>query len=157
MMRLIRIVNGKKYLVNAPGWNDDVGSSTQLGHMWLQSNDGNWYDVSLQGSSGSVSININPTPLNWASPGQDFPYQLLFDQSNSKVYQVYLTGTGAGTTLNVSQSAYPNSSSYKPYMLLQSTDSRFYPVYVSGTGPITIQVNQNGGVNMYPAPTTGPI
>lgn len=154
MMRLIRIVNGKKYLVNAPGWNDEVGPASAPGHIWMQSNDGNWYDVSLTGTSGSAAVFINPTPLNWASPlGIDYPFQLLYDQTNGGVYQVYLTGTGAGTTLNVSQSAYYNSSSYKPYLLLQSTDRFFYPLFVSGAGPITVQVNQNGRIDLNRPPT----
>lgn len=150
MDRRIIVSNGKKYLVNCAGWNDDVGSGAPIGTLWIQSiTDGRWYDVTLTGTSASAGIYVNPTPLSWYSPSQDFGYQLL--SYSGSVYQVYLSGSGASASMISSTTPWPISSDYKPYLFLQSTDSNFYSVYVTGSS--TLFVDQNSKINFNRPPT----
>ena len=95
MTKRVIIRNGKKYIVNVPDWGDSgdevgVGPGGPLGTLWMQSiTDGNWYAITLTGTSGSsvnsASLSVNQTPLTWQSPGQDFGYQLLLCPDNNKV------------------------------------------------------------------------
>ncbi len=157
MIKKTIIKNGVKYIVNAPGWNDDVGPGAPAGTLWMQSiTDGNWYAINLIGTSGSTAIYVNPTPLTWQSPGQDFPYQLLYCYQNDNVYQTYLSGSGANVTMSISQTPWPVSGDYKPYLWLQSiTDQYFYAVYAK-SGSITLFVDQNSKKWMYPPPEPYP-
>jgi hypothetical protein len=147
MMRKVVISNGKRYLVTVPGAGDDfgVGPGAPPGVFWMLSNDGNWYQVALTGTSASAVLNINQTPLTWTS--NDLNYQLVGDSGgNGKVYQVYLTGTASVVTLVVSSSAYPISdSNFKPYLNLLSTDGYFYHAYVTGSSTSLI-IDQNSKI-----------
>ena len=147
MIRRTIIKNGKKYLVNAPGWEDGIGSLAPPGTLWEQSiTDNSWYSVNVFGPSGSVVTYVNSTPLTWQSPGQDFGYQLLYNDFDGNVYQVYLSGSGIDADLLISQTPWPLNSDYKPYLFLQSvTDNYFYKVYASGSvGSVELVVDQNG-------------
>ena len=150
MIKKIVISNGKKYMVNTAGWNDDVGPGAPMGTLWMISTDGKWYAVTLTGTSGSAAVAINQTPLGWQAPsiGQDLGYQLL-QHVNGNVYQVYLTGNAGAVTMNVNQTPWTNPLDYKTSLFLKSvTDSCFYNVYVSGGGPIVLSVNQNTKTNL---------
>ena len=149
MNRRIILKNGKKYIVNCSGWNDDVGPGAPAGTLWMQSiSDGLWYEVNITGTSGSTSLYVNPTPLTWQSPGQDLGYQLLLCPDDNKVYQTYLSGSASNVTMSVSQTSWPISSDYKPYLFLTSiTDGYMYPVYIR-SGSIYFEINDNGRVWM---------
>ena len=147
MIKKTVIKNGKKYIVNAPGWEDGIGPSAPAGTLWMRSaTDGKWYFMNVFGPSGSVDVYTDPTPLTWQSPGQDFGYQLLYNYYDGNVYQVYLSGSGAAADIYISQTPWLISSDYKPYLWLQSiTDGYFYEVYASGSiGSVELVVNQNG-------------
>lgn len=132
MIKRIIIRNGKRYVVNTPGWNDGVGPGAPFGTLWEQSTtDNNWYSVNLTGTSGSLSIYVSSS--TWQSPGQDFGYQLV-QANDGDVYQVYISGSGASANLYVSQTSWPIQSNYKPYLILQSiTDGNYYVVSLSTT------------------------
>ena len=87
MVKRVIIKNGKKYIVNTVGYNDDVGPSAPAGTLWMQSTDGNWYQVTLAGTA----ISINQTPLTWVSPGQELGYELVQDTISNNFYQDFLT------------------------------------------------------------------
>jgi hypothetical protein len=145
MDRRVVISNGKKYIVNCAGWNDDVGPSASPGTLWMRSiTDDRWYSVTLTGTSASTAIYVNPTPLSWYSPGPDFGYQLL--SYSGSVYQVYLSGSGASARITASTTPWPISSDYKSELFLQSTDSNFYSVYV--TGSKSLFVDQNSKISL---------
>ncbi len=144
MIRKIVIRNGKKYIVNTAGWNDDVGPGGPAGTLWMQSTDGNWYTVSLTGTSGSAAISINQTPLTLTT--NDIGYQYLYGTGNS-AYQVYLSGNAGSVTINVNPSPISTVSDYKPYFNLQSTDGYFYQIYLSGSSNV-LTVNQNSGIQI---------
>lgn len=130
-MKRIIISNGKKYVVNTPGWNDEVGPGSPPGTLWLQSEtDGLWYEVKLTGAPAS-SFYVNPTPLTLAT--NDLGYQYVLS-SDGNVYRIYLTGTGTGATVMLDPTALPTSLNYKSNLYLQSvTDEKGYGVYVQGT------------------------
>lgn len=131
MIQKIVINNGKKYVVNAPGWNDDVGPGAPTGVLWLKSiTDSMWYEVKLTGSPAS-SFSVNPTPLTLST--NDLGYQLL-QSTNGNVYQVYLSGSGAGVTVLLNTSPWPVDDDFKSNLFLQSkTDGFGYSVVVQGT------------------------
>lgn len=131
MERRIVISNGKKYVVNTPGWNDEVGPGSPPGTLWLKSvTDSRWYEVKLTGAPAS-SFYVNPTPLPLTT--NDLGHQYVLS-SNGNVYRVYLTGTGAGATVTLDTTALPATLNYKSNLFLQSrTDNKGYGVYVQGT------------------------
>jgi len=147
MNKRIIINKGKKYIVNAPGYNDDVGPAAPSGVLWMKNiTDGLWYEVMLSGTSGSLiqsaSFNVNQTPLNFYS--NELGYQLLYCYQNDEVYQVYLSGSTNNATMSISQTPWPVSDDYKPYLWMKSTtDGYYYPVYAS-SGSIYLFVDQNG-------------
>lgn len=137
MIKRIIIKNGKKYIVNTAGWNDDVGPGVPAGTLWMQSiTDGNWYAVTLTGTSASAALSINQTPLTLTT--NDLGYQLVLDSYSGSVAQVYLSGSASAVTAIVA--TWPLSSDYKPYLWLQSTDGNYYNVNVSGS---SLVVDQN--------------
>jgi hypothetical protein len=147
MQKRIIINGGKKYVVNVCDF-DGVGSLCPAGTLWMQSSDSNWYFVNLTGTSGSnnLAVYVNQTPLDWQSPGQDFPYQLLYNISNGNVYQVYLSGTAGSVTILVNSTPAPSNMDYKPYLYLQSiTDGSFHIVSLSGVPPV-LTIEDNGTV-----------
>jgi len=153
MQKRIVIKNGKKYIVNTPGWEDGIGPGAPFGTLWMLSTDGNWYEVTLNGTSGSFanssSLVVNQTPLTWAS--NDSGYQLLLCPQDNLVYQAYLSGSAGDVTMSISQ--VPSGSAmaggdYKPYLLMRSTvDRYFYPVYAK-SGSIYLFTDQNARVWM---------
>jgi len=144
MIQKIVVKNGKKYIVNTAGWNDDVGPGAPNGTLWMQSTDGNWYSVNVTGTSGSAAISINQTPVNLFT--NDIGYQLLY--SNNNAYQVYLSGSSGGVTLKVNTTPWIPSTNYKPWLNLKSTsDGNLYQVYLSGSVP-AIAVNQNSKISL---------
>lgn len=144
MIRRIVIKNGKKYIVNAAGWNDDVGPGAPEGTLWMQSTDQNWYSVNIIGTSGSATIYINQTPLAWQSPGEEAGNQLLLCNDGNS-YVVYLTGTTPTVTLAVNQVPFTGSAYPKPDLLLGSiTDTNYYMVTLkNNAGTIQPYVNQS--------------
>ena len=156
MRKLVVIRNGKKYLVNTPDWGDSgdesgVGSPAPVGILWMRSiTDGLWYEITLNGTSGSFvnssSLSVNQTPLTWTS--NDLGYQLLLCPDNNQVYQTYLSGSAGSVSMSISQTPWPISSDYKPYLWMQSTADRyFYPVYAR-SGSVYLWTDQNGRVWM---------
>lgn len=144
MQRRVIISNGKRFLVNVAGFSEDVGPSAPMGTLWMQSiTDGFWYEINVTGTSGSTAIYVNPTPLTWQSPGQDFGYQLLLCPDDGKVYQTYLSGSGNNVTMSVSQTPWASNADYKPYLLLESkTDGYMYPVFIR-SGSIYFKIEDN--------------
>lgn len=135
MIKKTIIKNGVKYIVNVPGWNDDVGPGAPAGTLWMRSiTDNNWFAVTLTGTSASAALSINQTPLTFAT--NDLGYQLVL--GSGSVYQVYLSGSAGAVTSKVA--VWPLNSDYKPYLWLQSTDRNFYKVNVSGS---SLLVDQN--------------
>lgn len=142
MQKMIVTKDGKKYMVTAPGWNDDVGPGGPAGTLWMESTDGNWYAVNVTGTSGSAVVSVNQTPLTVFT--NDIGYQLLYDASNGNTYQVFLSGTAGSVTINVNPVPWAASTSPKPYFSLQSvTDGSFYQVYLTGAVTPVLTVNQN--------------
>jgi hypothetical protein len=136
MIRKTVIRNGKKYIVNTAGWNDDVGPGAPAGTLWMRSaTDNNWYAVTLTGTSASAAISINQTPLTLAT--SDLGYQLVFDGYNGVVAQVYLSGSAGSVVTKIA--SWPISSDYKPYLMLKSIDGNFYHVNVSGSALVVDQ------------------
>jgi hypothetical protein len=115
----------------------------------MLSTDGNWYEITLTGMSGSLiqtaSLSVNQTPLTWAS--NDLGYQLILCYGDNKVYQVYLSGSSGDVTMSIAQvpsGSAMASGNYKPYLLMKSTtDGYFYPVYAV-SGSMYLLVDQNG-------------
>ena len=134
MVKRVIIKNGKKYIVNTVGYNDDVGPSAPAGTLWMQSTDGNWYQVTLAGTA----ISINQTPLTWVSPGQELGYELVQDTISNNVYQVFLTGNAGAVTINTA--LWPINSDFKPFLSLKSTNGSFYNVNVTG-GALVVDVS----------------
>jgi len=148
MERRIVKKDGKKYLVNVSGYNDDVGPLAPAGTLWLQSiTDNLWYSVNLTGTSASAARYVNPVSLDWQSVGgQDFGYQLVQNITNNQVYQVYLSGSGAAATVLVSNNSWSLNTDYKPYLYLTSiSDNNFYIVNI--TGSVALIVDQNSKWN----------
>lgn len=143
MNRRIVIKNGKKYLVNTAGWNDDVGPGAPLGTLWMQSiTDGNWYAVTLTGTSASAAISINQTPL--ALSTSDLGYQLISSNNGGAVYQIYLSGSAGSVAIK--NALWPITSDWKPYFLLQSTDGNYYNVNVAGGNLVVDQNSKWSGM-----------
>lgn len=142
IQKMIVKKDGKKYMVTAPGWNDDVGMGGPTGTLWMQSTDGKWYAVNVTGTSGSAVVSINQTPLPVNT--NDLGYQLLYDSANGNTYQVFLSGTAGSVTINVNPVPWAGNNGYKPFFNLQSvTDGSFYQVYLSGAVTPVLTVNQN--------------
>ena len=138
MIKKTIIKNGKKYIVNAPGWNDDVGPGAPAGTLWMRSvTDNSWYVVTLTGTSASAALSINKTASVWQSPGQELGYQLVLS-NNGNVYQVYLSGSAGNITSKTA--VWPIVSDYKPYLWLKSTDGNYYNINISAS---SIVVDQN--------------
>lgn len=141
MIRLTRIVNGKKYLVNAPGWEDGIGPGSSIGTLWMSEGSSSWYSVFISGSNNAAALQVSQSVI---APYSDFSlgYQLV-QCDDGRSYFVYLSGNPPSVTFNVSQSAYTGSASPKPNLLIQSTaDSNFYKVYLhNGAGTITAVVD----------------
>jgi len=135
MIKRTIIKNGKKYIVNTAGWNDDVGPGAPAGTLWMQSaTDGNWYAVTLTGTSASAALSINQIPLTLAT--NDLGYQLVL--GSGSVYQVYLSGSAGSVVIKTA--AWPIDDDYKPYLRLLSNDGNFYNVNISGS---SLLVDQN--------------
>ena len=143
MIKKTVIKNGKKYIVNAPGWEDGIGPGAPDGTLWMRSTDLNWYAVTLTGTSGSAAISINQTPLTWQSPGGDAGFELVYNNTTNKPHQVLLTGNAGAVAISVNQTPWSNLLDYKPFLGLKSTDGNFYYVFVSGTPVSVLSVNQN--------------
>ena len=143
MIKRIIIRNGKKYIVNACGWEDGIGAGAPAGTLWLTSaDDGNWYSVNASGSIGSITTIVDQVPIGYSdnSLGSQI---VACDDGNS--YFVYLTGTPNSVTFTVSQSVYGTASvDAKPYLLLRSTtDGNFYELFLHDiAGTITPVINQ---------------
>ena len=145
MQKRIVITNGRKYIVNAVAWDDSgPGSGAPPGQLWLKSTDGNWYAVSVTGTSASATVAINQTPLGWIDPGgQAFGYSLL-KSTDGNVYSCSLNGNAGSVALGVSTIPWPKNYDYNPYwFLLSPTDNSYYHVYLSGSAPATLKVDQN--------------
>ena len=135
MLKRVIIRNGKKYIVNIPSFSEDVGSAAPAGTLWMQSiTDGNWYAVTLAGTSASAALAINQTPL--ALTTNDLGYQLVL--GSGSVYQVYLSGSSSAVVAKTA--VWPINDDYKPYLWLQSDDGNFYNVNISGS---SLEVDQN--------------
>ena len=135
MIKRVIIKNGKKYIVNTAGWNDDVGPGAPAGTLWMQSiTDGNWYAVTLTGTSASAALSINQTPLTLAT--NDLGYQLVL--GSGSVYQVYLSGSAGAVSSKTA--VWPINDDYKPYLWLKSTDGNYYNVNISCS---SLKVDQN--------------
>lgn len=139
---------GRKFVVNATGWDDSgPGSGAPPGQVWLKSDDGNWYAVSMTGAAGAASISINQTPLSWIDPGgQAFGYILVNNESDNTPYKVTLSGSAGAVTIQVEPNPWPNLADKIPYLFLQSpTSGLYYTVGVSGSAPATpiLKVYQN--------------
>lgn len=151
MIKKVVIRNGKKFIVNTPDWNDfggsdfGVGPGAPAGTAWMLSSDGNWYEVSLTGTSGSATISINQTPLTWQSPGaDDAGYQLVYNSDDNQTYQVYLTGNAGAVTINVNPTPWSNPTDFKPFLSLKSEDDNsFYQVVLRGSPGPGLFVDQN--------------
>ena len=140
MQKRIVVSNGKRFLVNVPGWEDGVGAGCPSGTAWL-SDGTDWYSVQLTGLSGSLSFQT-PTQLIIPSVGQyanDYGFQLVM-ADDGLVYEVSIV---AGA---VSIAQTPSSlQSSKPFLFLQSkTDGAYYYVSAKNTaGTITLVINDN--------------
>lgn len=142
--------NGRRYVVNAVGWDDSgVGSGAPPGQQWMQSDDGNWYPVALTGTSASIAISVGQAPLGWIDPGgQAFGYQLLKNPTDGLTYKVTLSGSAGSVTIQVEPDPWPNTNDGKPYLTLRSpVDTYFYPVGLTGSAPPVLYVNPNAGLN----------
>lgn len=137
MQQRIIVNNGKKYLVNVPSWEDDVAAMGNVGTLWMQSTDNNWYTVNLSGSAGSLSLYVNQTSNGYVSPmGQEYGYQLVACD-DGLTYQVYLHGISPAVVFTVSQVPYAGTSQPKPYLYLQSiTDGNYYTVGLTNIGGV---------------------
>lgn len=146
MQKRIVFNKGKKYIVNAPCLND-VGPACEVGTLWMQSTDLNWYAVNLTGTSASNNLApyVNQTPLTWQSVGgQDFGFQLLYCNDNNNVYQAYLSGSAGDVTMSISQTPWPSNADYKPFLFLKSiTDGYFYTLSA-----------KSGSIYLYPNPNS---
>ena len=140
MIKKIVIKNGKKYIVNAPGWEDGIGAGRSVGTLWMLSDDASWYAVSISGSGAFADVYVDQTALSWADNSLGIQL-VLCDNGNS--YETYLLGTSPTVTFNVSQSAYSGSSPPKPYLFLESSaDHNFYVVtLVDNAGTIEYSVS----------------
>lgn len=163
MQKRTVVNNGKRYLVNVPGWEDGIGAGFAVGQLVMKSTDGLWYITTASGSAPNAIAFVSTASLPFQSGSiwtqndytasvapwpsfyeQNFPYQIV-GANDGKGYQVYLTGTAPSTALAVSQSAiYPNAyitnslgaviDIAKPYLLLQSiTDFNYYRAYLLNT------------------------
>ena len=141
MTKRIIIKNGKKYIVNAPGWEDGIGAGLPVGTLWMLSDDDSWYAVNISGSGAFADIYVDQTALTWAD--NSLGVQLVFCNDNGNSYETYLLGTSPTVTFNVSQSAYTGSCPPKPYLFLESTaDHNFYVVTLEdNAGTIEYYVN----------------
>lgn len=130
MIKQVVVSNGKRYIVNAPGWNDDVGPGASVGTMWMKDTADNlWYAVTLTGSPAAAFF-VDPTPISPVVNGftNDLGYQLL-QSTNGNVYQILLTG-GA---VVVNPVPWINPLDYKSNLFLMSqTDLFGYPVVLQG-------------------------
>ena len=150
MQKRIVITNGRKYIVNAVAWDDSgPGSGAPAGQIWLKSTDGNWYAVSVTGTSSSAALVVNQTPLGWIDPGgQAFGYSLI-KSNDGNVYSCSLSGSGGHTAVVVSSTPWSNQNDYNPFWFLQSpTDGCYYNVALSGSSPPVLVVNQNSKANV---------
>lgn len=140
MIKKIVIKNGKKYSVNAPGWDDGIGAGCPVGTLWMLSDDASWYAVQVSGSGGGADVYVDQTALTYVDNALGIQL-VLCDNGNS--YETYLLGTSPTVTFNVSQSAYSGSSPPKPYLFLESiTDHNFYVVtLVDNVGTIEYSVS----------------
>lgn len=144
MNRIVKIVNGKRYLVNVAGWNDDVGPGAPAGQLWMQSSTtGEWYPVYIVGSSespSSLTMSVSQSVLPWQSA--DWGTQLVACNDGFS-YIVYLTGSVTSASLFVSQSAYGSGSLGKPSLVLKSiTDGNYYSVnLVSGSDGVKFAID----------------
>ena len=149
MQKRIVIRNGKKYVVNTPsygdcGWEDGIGAGAPTGTLWMYDADaGGWFAITLTGTSASAMLHVDQNALTWAS--NDLGYNLLYDNSNGKVYQTYLSGSSGSVNIYLSQTPWPDQTDYKPYLWLLSTDNYFYAVYASGSAPVFF-VDQNSRI-----------
>jgi len=141
MQKRTIIKNGRKYIVNAPGWEDGIGPGCPTGTLWLKSNNGSWYAVNATGIAGSVTTVVNQTTIGYQDNSLGSQIVACDD---GKSYLVYLTGVPNSVTLTISQSAYGTASiNAKPYLLLQSTDRNYYIVGLhNNAGTIQTAINQ---------------
>lgn len=119
-----------------------IGFGCEPGRLWMKSTDGNWYELTLSGSSGSAAISVNQTPLTLQD--NSLGYQLL-QANDNKVYQVTISGSSGSVAIAISQTAWANSFDYKPNLFMKSlTDQCFYVVSaVNTSGTISLVVNQS--------------
>ena len=143
MIKLPVVKNGKKYIVNAPGWNYDVGPGAPPGDLFMFSaTDGRWYQVNLTGHP-AASFSVNPTPLTLST--NDLGYELV-KSSNGNTYQVYLSGSGGAAVVLVNTTPWSNPLDYKPSLFLRSvTDNFGYNVYLVGT-TLTIDATHSSSI-----------
>lgn len=146
MVKRTIIKNGKKFIVNTPSWDTDVGFEGSVGAgiatgvAWMFSD--KWYGVYTSGSAPGAQVFVSQSALAYSdnAVGQQL---LTCDDGNR--YFVYLKGTAGSVTFNVSQSAFSGSSFGKPDLLLQNvTDGNYYMVTLhNNAGTIQAQVNQS--------------
>lgn len=146
MNRIVKIVNGKRYLVNVAGWNDDVGPGAPPGELWMKSTTtSDWYAVFVTGSNvfpTNLSMSVSQSVLPWFS--SDIGYQLVACD-NGKSYFVFLSGSLTSASITISQSAYGDDSLGKNPLVLRSiTDGNFYGVSLtSGSTGVSYVVSKN--------------
>lgn len=140
MQKRIVISNGKKFLVNAPGYEDGVGPGASVGTLWMSEGSASWFAVVITGSKNTAVLSVSQSRLPYTD--NSLGYQLV-SGDDGRSYFVYLSGNLPTVTFNVSQSAYTGSASSKPNLLIQSsTDSNFYKVYLhNSAGTITAVVD----------------
>lgn len=137
MQKRIVISNGKKYIVNTPGWEGGAGAGSSIGTLWMSEGSASWFAIVVTGSKNTAQVAVSQSRLPYTD--NSLGYQLLAGD-DGRSYFVYLSGNTPTVTLNASQSAYTGSASPKPNLLIQSsTDNNFYKIYLHNAAG-TIQV-----------------
>jgi len=139
MQRRVVFSKGKRFLVNAVGWEDGIGPGASIGTLWMSEGSASWYPIFITGSKNTATLVVSQSVLpNYTD--NSVGYQLLAGD-DGRSYFVYLSGNPPTVTFNVSQSAYTGSASPKPDLLLQSTtDNNFYKVYIHNSGGVKTAV-----------------